>query len=207
MKKKNLAIGVAATTAVVGASVYAGIKLLKKKKAQKVAKVVSETKIISLDFPQYETLKDLYDNSEIVIRGQILDTGIKEIHMGDHEDGEPIEYLYTVSRIKVLKVIKGNIQEGDIIFVKQLGDGKKVIANGFDEDRYFKPQEEYYLFLETFGKDSVSMPYSCVNPKQACFKADSGIISSEYINIAMNTGYLGESVTAEEFEAQLGEFN
>ncbi|WP_163194616.1 hypothetical protein [Clostridium thermarum] len=207
MKKKDFAIGVAAATVVVGASVYAGIKLLKKKKAQKVAKVVSETKIISLDFPRYETLKDLYNNSEIVIRGQILDTGIKEIHVGDHEDGEPIEYLYTVSRIKILKVIKGNIQEGDIIFVKQLGDGKKVIANGFDEDRYFKPQEEYYLFLETFGKDSVSMPYSCVNLKQASFKVDSGIISSEHINIAMNTGYLGESVTAEEFEAQLGEFN
>jgi hypothetical protein len=210
MKKSNLAVGLATAT-VVGASVYAGIKLIKRWQAKKTMTLISETKIISLEFPSFETLKALYNESKIVVRGKILNTEVREIQVGKHEDGEPIEYLYTVSKVIVSKAIKGSAKEGDIIFVKQLGDGQKVIASGFEEDMYFKPQEEYYLFLSTFGRDSSSMPYSCVNPKQGCFKVNSGIISSEHINVTIGTADIvkirKEGMTVAEFERELALYN
>lgn len=206
MKKNTLAAGIAAAAAVAaGASVLAYRKLYKKRRLQKEAIVANETKIISMDYISFSTLEELLNGAKIVIRGQILETEVREVEIGTPSDGDSMTFLYTVSKVKVLKGIKGKVQEGDIIYVKQLGDGKRVIANGFDEEKYFKKDEEYYLFMESFDKDSSLMPYSCLNLNQGSIKVEGGIIKQREITVSvgdMKKGY-GEGYTIAELENEI----
>ena len=210
MKKNNIMVAVAAGVVLTGASAMAIIKLAKKRKAKRNATVASETKIISMDYKGYSTLEELYKEAKLIVRGQILETETKEIEVGSYSDGDSMNFLYTVSKVKVLKAIKGKVQEGDIIHVKQLGDGNRVIANGFDESKYFSSSQEYYLFLDSTDKDSYEMPYSCLNPHQGSIRVEEDKIKSRDINVAMSESNLlksySEDISVVDFEKELEKY-
>ena len=71
---------------------------------------------------------------------------MKEIQVGSYGNGEPISHLYTVSKVKVVKSLKGTLKEGDMVYVKQLGDGCRVIANNFDVEGWLLRLASNYLF-------------------------------------------------------------
>lgn len=175
LRKNKVAIGVAAGVAAAGA---VGISLLLYKKLAKKKKIECNldsgniTKIISMNYPNYESLEEVVKESKIAIKGEIVDKCVKEIQVGSYGDGEAISYLYTVSKVKVLKTLKGTLNEGEMVYVKQLGDGCRVIANNFDSEDYFKIGQQYYMFLDSSEKDSEAMPYSCLNPQQGALKIE-----------------------------------
>jgi hypothetical protein len=213
MKKNNILVAVAAGVVLTGASAMAIIKLAKKRKAKRNAAVASETKIISMDYKGYSTLEELYKEAKLIVKGQILGTETREIEVGSYSDGDSMNFLYTVSKVKVLKAIKGKVQEGDIIYVKQLGDGNKVIANGFDESKYFSSSQEYYLFLDSSdkdSKDSYEMPYSCLNPHQGSIRVEEDKIKSRDINVAMSDSSLVKTYSGDisvvDFEKEIEKY-
>ncbi|NLZ47744.1 MAG: hypothetical protein GX895_02970 [Clostridiales bacterium] len=207
MKKRNLAIGVAAGVAaasVVGASLIIYKKLSKKKKTIDKLDSGTITKVISMNYPTYESLEEVVKESKIAIKGEIVDKFVKEIQVGAYGNGEAISHLYTVSKVKVLKSLKGSLNEEEMVYVKQLGDGSRVIANNFDSEDYFKIGEQYYMFLDSNEKDSEVMPYSCLNPQQGALKIEDNKIIGIDIHTLKRKFY--NEVSAEEFEEEVKKY-
>lgn len=74
---------------------------------------------------------------------------------------------YTISKIEVTNVIKGNVEVGDILDVKQLGDFEKMPEAFLAEtDGYFSTEDSNFLFLASFE----GTPYSPLNPTQGAVK-------------------------------------
>lgn len=78
---------------------------------------------------------------------------------------EPVSHIFTVSEVKVSKVIKGKYSAGDIIKIKQFGGSYKEV--GYDEHNmygtvYYQTGERYLFFLESYD-DS---PCDPINPYQ-----------------------------------------
>jgi len=74
---------------------------------------------------------------------------------------------YTISKVEVTDVIKGNVEIGDILEVKQLGDFEKMPEAFLAEtDGYFNKDDSELLFLASFE----STPYSPLNPTQGAVK-------------------------------------
>lgn len=201
LNKNKIAVGVAAGVAVASA---VGISLLVYKKLSKKKRIIggsdsgSITKIISINYPTYESLEEVIKESKMAIKGEIVDKFVKEIQVGAYGNGEAISYLYTVSKVKVIKSLKGDLEEGDIVYVKQLGDGLRVIANNFDSEDYFKVGDQYYMFLDSSEKDSETMPYSCLNPQQGALKIENDKIIG--IDIHTLKRKFCNEVSAEVFE-------
>ncbi len=207
LKKNNVAIGIAAglaTAGAVGVSLLIYKKLSNKKKIIDSSDAGSITKVISINYPSYESLEEVIKESKIAIKAEIVDKYVKEIQVGSYGNGEPISHLYTVSKVKVVKSLKGTLKEGDMVYVKQLGDGCRVIANNFDVEDYFKIGQQYYLFLDSSEKDSALMPYSCLNPQQGCLKIEDGKI----IGIDLHTlkRKFSNEVSIEDFEDQVKKY-
>lgn len=207
LKKKNIAIGVAAGVAAASA---VGVSLLVYKKLSNKKKIVNNldsgniTKIISMNYPTYESLEELVKESKIAIKAEIVDKYVKEIQVGAYGNGEAISHLYTVSKVKVIKSLKGTLEEGEMVYVKQLGDGNRVIANNFDSEDYFKIGQQYYMFLDSNEKDSEAMPYSCLNPQQGALKIEDNKIIG--IDIHTLKRKFSNEVAIEEFEDQVDKY-
>lgn len=139
-----------------------------------------ETVRIQGDFPNYSTMEELMKESDIVIEGKILSNHLEKINIST--TSYKFEQLYTVYDVEVLKEIKGNHKEGDIVKVKQLGDGKTVILNGLDQSNYFENSESIILFLKDFGVDSKVKPYSIISPIQGSLKVNNNRIESHKLN-------------------------
>lgn len=69
------------------------------------------------DFP---TVEELYNNTELVVKGHAIDELVKE-HTYTEDDGEKVTEYYTEKQFKIQKVYKGeNIKSGDTIIVRTL---------------------------------------------------------------------------------------
>ena len=109
LKKNNVAIGIAAglaTAGAVGVSLLIYKKLSNKKKIIDSSDAGSITKVISINYPSYESLEEVIKESKIAIKAEIVDKYVKEIQVGSYGNGEPISHLYTVSKVKVVKSLK-----------------------------------------------------------------------------------------------------
>ncbi|HYN93484.1 MAG TPA: hypothetical protein VES42_06515 [Pilimelia sp.] len=113
------------------------------------------------DWQVFEATDTLFEEATLVVEATPTGPGVsEELHIG----GEPDETsVYTVSEVKITRVLKGSASEGDRIKVKQLGgevDGVEFIE---DETVYLAAEKPYLLFLETYP----DAPASLLNPKQA----------------------------------------
>lgn len=75
---------------------------------------------------------------------------------------EPLSYVYTVSEVKVIKVIKGKYSSGDIIKIKQYGGVYKDREYSLEGIKYYQTGERHIFFLKSYG----DTPSSTVNPQQ-----------------------------------------
>jgi len=151
-------------------------------KNHKNIEAMSNKEIVKIhgDFEIYDNMEQLTKESNIIFEGKILNNHLEKINISTTSD--KFEQLYTVYDVEILKGIKGNHKKGEIIKVKQIGDGKTVILNGLDQSNYFQNSESVVLFLNEFGVDSKVMPYSIINPLQGSLKVRNNLIESHKLN-------------------------
>ncbi len=75
---------------------------------------------------------------------------------------EPVSHIYTVSEVKVTKVIKGKYSTDDIIKIKQYGGAYKDREYSMEGIQYYQKGERHIFFLQSY-EDS---PCDTINPQQ-----------------------------------------
>lgn len=117
-------------------------------------------------YASYPNETDLMKKADIVINGEITKVNKAEriIISADKKESA----IYTVSDVKVIEVIKGNVKVGDTIKVKQLGDVEK------DKGNYYKTGEKYILFLATFEDILPGTPYEELSPFEGNINVSDG---------------------------------
>lgn len=155
--KKFLVSATAFMTALLSAVLFVGCQ--KKEPAQ-------------ADYPYYANSQEIYDASDVIIIGKVTTAGsVRNLNV--YEDSGKTE-KYTVSSVEILQVIKGDVNVGDVIEVKQLGDKEHPETELAEIDGYFKEGTEQLLFLAAFE----STPYSTVNPAQGAVEVRDGKLYS-----------------------------
>lgn len=140
-----------------------------------------EKVIISADYPNYETLENLVDRADTIIKGKIIDFTYSELDITQEVNSDD-EYLnpggeiddsttpYTIYTIEIEKAYRGDYAENDVIEVKQpggiLGNVEYVLEDSIDAK--LEKEHKYVFFLETYA-DS---PASLLNPSQASYEYD-----------------------------------
>ncbi len=129
-------------------------------------------------FKNYDQADEMADT--VVIGDVIKVDDPKQLVIGETintitGEKEPSSFLYTVSEVKISKVIKGKYLPGDIIKIKQLGGSYKEV--GYDEHNmygtmYYQKGERYVFFLVSY-EDS---PCSTINPQQGDMLIEDGKI-------------------------------
>jgi len=139
----------------------------------------SITEKIIADYITEPNITSIINISKVIISGKVLsvDPSVKVPRKFDYPDRvtmaerQKLEnsvdgyHMYTVSEVEVSKVIKGDIKEGDVIKIYQLGGSSKEktsIVNGID---YLKQGDSHLFFITDWdGK------YTTVNPIQGDIK-------------------------------------
>ena len=133
------------------------------------------------DYPYYSDVQSITDAADVIIVGEVIESGNVQDLMVDHtpgkEDKEPIKY--TLSTVRVTEVISGNVQVGDIITVKQIGDHQNFPEATLNEiDGYLKDGQEELMFLaEYFGFDLFCISGVCSVICTRCFRSNDPIVS------------------------------
>lgn len=141
----------------------------------------AEKIMLSADYPKYDSLENLVDRADTIIRGKIIDWSDSELNISQDIDSDD-EYLnpggekdnstipYTVYTVEIEEIYKGNIKEKETIQVKQLGgtigNVEYVLEDAARAD--FEKEKNYLFFLETYP-DS---PASLLNPLQSSYELD-----------------------------------
>lgn len=130
---------------------------------------------IVADYPYYSSIEELVEASDLIIVCKAVESGrvekISIAHDGKNDDDSV--FVYTLSDVEILKVIKGNYNEGDKITIKQLGDYKGTQDDITKKiDGYIKSDTEYLLFLKVYNET----PCSAVNPGQGIVEIKDGYL-------------------------------
>jgi len=135
---------------------------------------------IMADFPHYDSIGSLTTRATDVVRAEILDERVEKINIIS-EATAPLTYyedpggdiseayfLYTIYRIRVLEVFKGNSVVDNIMEVKQIG-GQIDDLNFINHDKVpFEVNDDLILFLVSY--ETENMPASLVNPIQSAYR-------------------------------------
>lgn len=128
---------------------------------------VSGSRVLKVEYPYYPEVKDLTVEADVILVGKVIDAQeVRKINVDKNQQtgNQNGAVPYTMSKVEVMTVIKGNVAEGDVIEVKQLGDYKKMPEATLAEmDGYFKTGDSELLFLEFYDDGT---PYSTLNPAQ-----------------------------------------
>lgn len=131
---------------------------------------ISSPKVLEADYPYYPEVSDITKAADVIIVGKVLEAeDVQKLNINTdpqtQNSANPIPY--TISKIEVTNVIKGNVEVGDILEVKQLGDFEKTPEAFLAEtDGYFSTEDFDLLFLASFE----GTPYSPLNPTQGAVK-------------------------------------
>jgi len=134
-----------------------------------------EVVTISAEYPLFGGLEDMVSRSTEIVKAEVLDKRVEKIdtRMPPLNDDSDQIMIYTVYRINVLEVYKGDVKPGDTMEVKQLGgqlDNVRVISN---DEISLETRDDLILFLESYGsygREYAHMPASLLNPTQAAYR-------------------------------------
>ncbi len=120
------------------------------------------TQTALVEYPYYETPRDLYNSADVIALVTVKEVASKELNISANKQS-PHYLVYTVSRVKADQIIKGDKEKTEFS-VKQLGgdDGKTQLI--VDNMIYLEKDKQYLLFLESYPDDK---PMALLNPKQA----------------------------------------
>ncbi|MDC3418342.1 hypothetical protein [Aquibacillus salsiterrae] len=124
-------------------------------------------------YKSYSDVDELAEKADLVIEGKVLGSRVEVLDMTKEpenptEENAPgevqqIERIYTISKVEVTKVYKGEVEKQEIIEVKQIGGETENAILIPEEGAYLKENKKVVLFLESY-EDS---PASLLNPIQA----------------------------------------
>ena len=151
---------------------------------------------VSADYPYYTSIDSLSARASDIVRVEVLDERVELINtlipsadeLEDVGDTREAYDVFTVHRIRVLEVFKGNAEIGDILELKQIGGQWENITLICDDKIPFAIGNDLVLFLETY--DIEGMPASLLNPFQSAYRFPP---SGERI-VAMNANEILESL-------------
>lgn len=140
---------------------------------------LSRVRYVQPDYAIYNNEISLVNAATDIIVGEVIGTKSEKIKIafteGRKYEKDEDKTVYTISEVKVIRTLKGDINKGDIIRVKQLGDGKRIIDRTVVENGgYYVRGDKKIFFLQSFREFSV--PYSVVNPIQGQIAIDNDII-------------------------------
>lgn len=148
------------------------------KEAMSGTKVTQKSEVTPLlgvyvDYEIYDSIKELSEVSTIIIKGEVAKVHAPEvIKLADLPDGKTLEYVFTVSDVRVIETMKGDIKPGETIQVKQYGGLYKGAKYRTDAPELFAEDMQGIFFLETYD----GVPASCINPTQGFLKIVDGKI-------------------------------
>lgn len=125
------------------------------------------------DYPYYPDVKSITDAADVIIVGEIVEAKNVQYIMVDKtlNKTDKEKTPYTLSKIKITEVLKGNVNIGDVITIKQLGDYKsKPEETLYKTDGYLSKNTMHLMFLRQYD----TSPYSSVNPEQGIIEIKDG---------------------------------
>lgn len=111
----------------------------------------------------HENIASLVDTSSTIVTGEIIKDGIPRVineMIGEDREENPWYFLYTISYLRVEQVIKGEVNPGDIIRIRQLGGSHgDLIIEVFPEFDYLQTGQYgvFFLYFSTEECMSASM--------------------------------------------------
>lgn len=137
--------------AVIGATSFMGVRLSGTTKAE---------------YPMYDDVHEMSSVADLIVVGKVISSGdVQKLNVNkSKEKASDDDYIvYTISEIEVDTVLMGDVEKGDILKVKQLGDYRmNPLSNLKKIDGYFKKDTSQLLFLREFE----ASPCSVVNVEQ-----------------------------------------
>ena len=128
---------------------------------------LSEKRVLNADYPYYTEVEDITKAADAIIVGKVIDAEkVQEMNVNtDPQTRNEVDSIpYTVSKFEAIEIVKGDINVGDIIEVKQIGYFKNIPEATLEEiDGYFKLGNLELLFLASYDDGT---PYSTLNPTQ-----------------------------------------
>ena len=140
-------------------------------------KVTAEknTTVGFFDWVTYDSPEELTSAADIIIEGVVTNTKTGVLSKKKYDFPETLSkadkdkaltspesnLVETISEVKVLKVIKGDIKEGSKISINQIGgetETEKIIIDGV---KYFNKGESHFFFIK-----NINGIYSTLNPEQ-----------------------------------------
>jgi hypothetical protein len=122
---------------------------------------------VYMDYFIYDDINSIIDETPVIVVGKIIKDNIPEkinINIGEHREEKPFNLIFTVSELEVDKVIKGGVNVGDVIKIKQMGGSYKEEVLKVDEIEYLKEGQFGVFFLSIYpGWD---IPADLKNPYQ-----------------------------------------
>lgn len=135
-----------------------------------VGHFASSPKVLEADYPYYPEVSNITEAADVIVVGKVLEAeDVQNLNINtDPQTRNSTDSIpYTISKIEVTNVIKGNVEIGDILEVKQLGDFENMPEAFLAEtDGYFNTNDSELLFLASFE----GTPYSPLNPTQGAVK-------------------------------------
>jgi galactitol-specific phosphotransferase system IIB component len=135
--------------------------------ASNVETSASNGEIICADFPYYDTVQKLVETADIIVTGKVVGVERRAINVSLAADSAESPWVdeCLVSSIEVKRVIKGDVEKGDIVEVKQ-----QVGLYG-QETRIQEKNGVGIFFLATYPN---GIPCDLMNPQQGMVAIENG---------------------------------
>lgn len=134
------------------------------------------------DYPSYTDIRDMAETADLVVVGDVVSAHkVRCLNIGGGT-----RLVYTLAEIRVTQTVNGNVQPGDTVTVKELGNyffpaGKTFLAKG----------NHVLLFLASYG----NTPCSPLNPTQAVMLIKDGKTTPNILPFSLDGGSPNVSLT------------
>lgn len=134
------------------------------------------------DYPGYTDIRDMAEAADLVIVGDVVSA-----HKARYLDiGGGTRLVYTLAEVRVTQTVKGDVQSGDTVAVKELGNyffpgGKTFLTKG----------DQVLLFLASYG----NTPCSPLNPTQALMLIKDGKMTPNILPFLLDSDSPDASLT------------
>lgn len=133
-----------------------------------------DTPVILGDWPYYPDVENITKAADVIIIGDVVSAkSVEQIKISEKRPEDLKTNLpYTISTVKVSRVLKGDINVGDVISVRQMGDHKRRPESTLQRiNGYLSKNQECLMFLAEFD----DLPYAPLNPGQGIIWIKEGI--------------------------------
>lgn len=124
----------------------------------------------------FSSKESVIGNIPIIILGEVVQVNPAElIDLSSRPENRGKNYdIVTVSDVKVLISIKGDLESDDTVKIMQLGDSFEVDTETYPDIIYLTEGQKAVMFLEDTLNKRYSSPYAFINPIQGYISVTDG---------------------------------